>query len=97
MTMTTDEEIRHAYNEIDPTKFDIKICLELPALQLMAVHGAICLGLRHPNLKAPSRAIILEFVAATESAMVHCGLISQKHVALIHKVEQEETEKLEVI
>lgn len=93
---TTDKEIEKACKELDHSKFTIKIPIEIDALILMAVHGACCLGLRHPQFLGPSRKLVLQFVEAAERKMVEIGLIQQKHVDLIHKVEQEEREALKL-
>ena len=91
----SDEEIECAQKELDGSRLGDMVDFKISLLQLMAVHGAICLGLRHPQMKGPSRAIILQFVKTAEDKFVESGLMKPEHIRIIHAVEEEETEKME--
>lgn len=61
--------------------------VECPGLVWMAVHGACCLGLRHPGYTGPSRELVLNFVNALSEKMVETGVLTSDELAI---VEQEE-------
>ena len=65
--------------------------LQISALHLIAVHGNVCLGLRHPNNKGPNRKIALEFLNYAEAKLKDAGIIDDFDIELIHDVERDES------
>lgn len=59
-------------------------------LQWMAVHGYLCLALRHPQANGPSRQIALHVVDQLEKLLVEGGLLSREEMAEGHQVEAAE-------
>jgi len=59
-----------------------------------AIHGYLCLALRHPQTTDPSRQIVLDLVGDLEAAFLSLGLLDQEDINLIHKVEQDAQETL---
>ena len=72
-----------------------KLCgiidLQMSALHLLAVHGNVCLGLRHPNNKGPNRQLALEFINYAEQKLKAAGLINDQDIEEIHRIEWEES------
>jgi len=60
----------------------------------LAIHGYLCLALRHPQTTGPSRQIALDLVGDLEAAFLSLGLLDQEDINLIHKVEQDAQETL---
>ncbi len=61
-----------------------KITLKMTSLQLMIVHGAVCLGLTHRIMAGPLRKLATDFVRTAEEQLVACGLFSQSAVDSLH-------------
>jgi hypothetical protein len=57
----------------------------------MAVHGALCLGLRHPAFTGPSRRLVLHIVYELEKAMKAEDILDDRDIQMIHQVENEES------
>jgi hypothetical protein len=51
---------------------------ELNVLSLMALHGNLCLALRHPENKGESRATMIPFVRAVGNKLVELGAITSE-------------------
>lgn len=68
-------------------KLDTIIPMRMDGLTLLALHGACCLGLRHPEFKGPSRNIVLKFVNMAEGRLIGIGALSKEDVRQIHRVE----------
>ena len=75
----------------DSRKWEEIIELQMSALHLLAVHGNVCLGLRHPTNTGPNRKLALEFVNYAEQKLKSAGLINDQDIENIHNVEQEES------
>jgi len=78
---------------VDYNNENVLLQINLPALHLMALHGYICLGLRHPKTTGPSRDIVLHYIDVFETLLLNSGLLDEDDVRLIHKVEMEESKK----
>lgn len=74
----------------DEEKLGGIIDLHISALHLLAVHGNVCLGLRHPENKGPNRQLGIEFLNYAEAKLKAAGIINDNDITLIHKTEQEE-------
>lgn len=60
-------------------------------LTWMAIHGFLCLALRHPKTKGHSmRPTVLDVIRRLEEELVREGVLDPKIVAEIHRVEAEE-------
>jgi len=77
--------------EKDTRAWEEIIELRMSALHLLAVHGNVCLGLRHPTNTGPNRKLALEFLGYSEQKLKSAGLINDEDIENIHKVEQEES------
>jgi hypothetical protein len=62
--------------------------IETSGLTWMAVHGVICLGLRHPGYVGPSRAIVLSFVRELGRELLDHGVLTSEELALVERTEQ---------
>ena len=58
----------------------------------LAVHGAICLALRHPQMTGPSRVILQQFAATLGAGFVEWGILTPRELDLIQRTEELETE-----
>jgi hypothetical protein len=61
--------------------------VETNGLVWMAVHGTICLGLRHPAYTGPSRALVLSFVQELGRRLVQAGVCTQFELEHVHHTE----------
>jgi len=77
------------------TKDKEKLCeiieLQISALHLIAVHGNVCLGLRHPKNTGPNRKLAIEFLNYAEAKLKDAGIIDDDDIKRIHKLEQKES------
>jgi hypothetical protein len=77
------------------TKDKEKLCeiieLQMSAFHLLAIHGNVCLGLRHPKNTGPNRQLAIEFINYAESKLKAAGIINDKDIKRIHKLEQKES------
>jgi hypothetical protein len=65
----------------------------LSILDLIAIHGNICLGLRHPDNTGPTRQIAENVIDTIEQIFKDTGM-EDDVIAEIHQVEAEETMRL---
>lgn len=86
-----------------PDFSDRPVDLELPvvatALTWMAIHGYLCLGLRHPGTQGaghPSHAMVRDFVEQLGEHLVDIGLMTADEVSMVQRVEAEEQPSCEV-
>jgi hypothetical protein len=70
-----------------------RVYLNLSIHDLLAIHGNICLGLRHPDNTGTTSQIAYNVVTTIEKIFKETGM-SDDVLAEIHKVEAEETTKL---
>lgn len=75
--------------------------VEMELLSWMAVHGAICLALRHPRMSAPShrtsRAMLLAFIEGLETLMRERGLLTADEIHQVHRVEDDARRAIEAV
>jgi hypothetical protein len=57
----------------------------------MAVHGTLCLGLRHPAYTGPSRELVLRFTKRLGRDLVAWGCLTEEELAVVNKTEQQES------
>jgi len=60
-------------------------------LTWLAVHGNICLALRHPQNKGASRRLVEKFVKELGNKLVEWKVITQQELEATEKLEQEES------
>jgi hypothetical protein len=65
--------------------------VETSGLVWMSVHGAICLALRHPLYKGPSRQLVLNFVRSLGEKLVAEGVLTPQELQEVTRTEQEES------
>ena len=70
-----------------------RVYLNLSIHDLLAIHGNLCLGLRHPDNTGPTRQIAYNVVQTIEKIFKETGMPDDVLME-IHKVESEETMKL---
>lgn len=56
-------------------------------LTAMAVHGALCLALRHPHFKGPSRQFVVEFTKSLGEWLVHAGALTPEQLRSAEELE----------
>jgi len=59
-------------------------------LTWITVHGNMCLGLRHPQNRGPSRAYAVAFVRQLGQELVKAGAITEQELKEAEKLEAEE-------
>lgn len=74
----------------DPAFWRQRVTLNLDALTLLAIHGSLCLALRHPQNKGESRHIVVSFVKQIGQHMVNLGILSSEQLRQIERIEAEE-------
>ncbi len=73
----------------DMTKAEVPAAIETDLIVWAAVHGSLCLALRHPQLPETSRKIVEAFVTGVEAQLVAGGLFTREEMEHAHNVEQE--------
>jgi hypothetical protein len=84
--MDTEAKFNSWYRE--NTERRVWLNLSIPAL--LAIHGNLCLGLRHPDNVGPTSQIAYNVVQTIEMLFKETGMPDDV-LAEIHKVEAEET------
>jgi hypothetical protein len=69
---------------------DRDIPLKANYLTLMAVHGALCLALRHPEFKGSVREIVVAFTQCLGKWLVDGGILSPEQLAEAQQLEASE-------
>lgn len=75
--------------DINPDKAAEVAPLETNLLTWMAVHGNLCLALRHPQNRGPSRSVILEFLTDLSNLIVERGLLTREQMDAAFALERE--------
>lgn len=70
------------------------VVVEMNVLEWMAIHGNVCLGLRHPKNTGPSRMCAEKFLSVIEDALLMTGVFNTKMIQEIHKVENDAKETM---
>lgn len=79
---------------MDITKATESIELRGTLLMWMAVHGNLCLALRHPGNQGSSRALVEAFVYQIGARLVEEGLLSAQELREAEQLEAEEVTAL---
>lgn len=75
---------------MDITKARVPLPVHADLFTWMAVHGNLCLALRHPSNVGGSRQIVEEFVRALGARLVEEGLLSADELRDAEKLERQE-------
>jgi len=57
----------------------------------LAIHGNLCLALRHPQNKGASRQLVMKFVKELGQKLVRWGVITKEELEDAEKTEREES------
>ena len=72
---------------MDESKLNVQVELQATADIWLAVHGNLCLSLRHPRNTGPSRKMVEHMVYAIEQALLVAGVLDQTDIDEVHGVE----------
>ena len=75
---------------MDLSKVEVPLKVDAELFTWLAVHGTLCLGLRHPRHTGPSRRIAEEFVRALGARLVEEGLLSADELNDAERLERQE-------
>lgn len=75
----------------DLQKLQETAAIEAELMTWMAVHGGLCLALRHRDLTGAVRDTLLRMVGGIEEMLLAGGALTQAEIDLIHQVEAEES------
>jgi hypothetical protein len=64
--------------------------VEADLLTWLAIHGNLCLSLRHPANRGPSRKYVVDFVKGLGKFLVDAGVMSQEQMENAYALESEE-------
>lgn len=84
----TEEEERLANEEFWTKERDIPFIANY--VTLLAVHGALCLALRHPGFKGMSRPFVVAFTKLLGEWLVRSGALTPELLKEAEKLEAEE-------
>lgn len=59
-------------------------------ITMMAVHGSLCLALRHPQHRGRSRQFVVAFTKSLGEWLVHCGVLTPEQLVQALQLEAEE-------
>jgi hypothetical protein len=74
---------------LDPDKLREVVAVELPMLGWLAIHGNLCLALRHPQNAGESRGQVLTAVRLLSTLIVEQGIMSQTEMDHALRVERQ--------
>jgi len=74
----------------DPQFWKSQAQVNAPMLTWLAVHGNLCLALRHSENRGPSRPHVEQFVKQLGRWLVVLGAITQRELEAAEKLEREE-------
>lgn len=67
-----------------------RVTVELPLIAWLAIHGNLCLALRHPQNRGPSRLTCIDALERLAELIIEHGLMTREEMAEAHRVEQQE-------
>jgi hypothetical protein len=82
----SEDELREKAEWLAKTSATVKANL----LTWITVHGNLCLALRHPQNRGPSRKWIVDFTKALGKALVEWGALTPQQLEEAEKLEAEE-------
>ena len=69
---------------------EVTIPLTISRIGLMALHGSLCLALRHPQFTGPSREIVINATKQIGKYLVDTGILTAQQLSEAEKLEAEE-------
>jgi len=88
--MKDEELLKELLANADLDKLNRKAAISAPLLTWVAIHGNLCLALRHPENVGDSRKLVLNFVKELGRFLVKSGIFTQSQLEAMEKVEIEE-------
>jgi hypothetical protein len=82
----SEDELRKKTEWLANTQGTVKANL----LMWVTVHGNLCLALRHPQNRGPSREWVVEFTKALGKALVEWGALTPEQLEEAERIEAEE-------
>jgi len=70
------------------------IAFQTDVLHIIAMHGNLLLGLRHPSNTGESREVLRNVIEEMEAALISAGCLSFDEVSNLHRSEIEECAKM---
>jgi hypothetical protein len=64
--------------------------MEATLLEWLAIHGNLCLALRHPQNQGDSRALLVGFVHRLSKLLVERGILTAEEMRAATKLEEDE-------
>ncbi len=74
---------------LDPDLLRERATVELPMITWLAIHGNLCLALRHPNNAGPSRLKIIEAIQVLSGIIIAAGVMTQQEMDEANKFERQ--------
>lgn len=74
-------------NRLSNEEFEKHISIQLPAISWLAVHGNLCLALRHPENIGPSRTLAKSAILTIEAALLALDIMDQEDIEKVHRTE----------
>lgn len=74
----------------DFLEMEVTIPLRISWISLLALHGALCLALRHPQFRGPSRGLVVNATQQIGKYLVDNGLLTPEQLAEAQQLEAEE-------
>jgi len=88
--MKDEELLKELLANASLEKLNRKAAISTPLLTWVAIHGNLCLALRHPENVGDSRKLVLNFVKELGRFLVKSGIFTEAQLEAMEKVEIEE-------
>jgi len=85
-----DAARRLADQKGDILQMELVFPLNISWIGLLAMHGALCLALRHPQFKGPSRQLVASSVKQMGKYLVDNGILTPEQLAEAEQLEVKE-------
>ncbi len=72
-------------------QIETEASVETNLLTWLAIHGNLCLALRHPQNKGASRPLVMKFVKELGDKLLEWKVITEEQLAAAQCLEQEES------
>jgi hypothetical protein len=74
---------------LDPDKLRERIAIEFSMIEVLSIHGNLCLALRHPQNAGAARQTALDIVAHLSKIIVHWGVMTQVEMDQATRMERQ--------
>lgn len=78
---------KHSVKTYDPDFWLKTVTIDANLLQSMAVHGALCMALRHPHFKGHSRQLVVDFTKSLGEFLVQAEALTPEQLRKAMKLE----------